>query len=103
MSSRPQHPWSVTLSFAIASCLVAATLSAGVESSVVFNTSFEGGSLGKVEVLAEDRFRCAVQGQYDEHGRNRQANWYFFRMDGVKGREITLTLTDFVGEYDGKP
>ena len=44
-----------------------------------------------------------MQGQYDEHGRNRQANWYYFRMDGVKGRDITLTLTDFVGEYDGKP
>ena len=46
---------------------------------------------------------CSVQGQYDEHGRNRQANWYYFRMDGVKGREIYLTLTDLVGEYDDKP
>src|SRR5262245_44531548 len=73
------------------------------ESPVVFNTNYEGGSLGKVEVLAASRFRCAVQGQYDEHGRNRQANWYYLRMDGVKGREIALTLTDLVSEYDGKP
>ena len=98
------------LRYVIASCLAAAGLvlvssprRAEAESPIVFNTNFEGGSLGKVEVLAEDRFRCAVQGQYDEHGRNRQANWYYFRMDGVKGRDITLTLTDLVGEYDGKP
>ena len=44
-----------------------------------------------------------VQGQYDEHGQNRQANWYFFRIEGVQDRDITLTLTDFVGEYNGKP
>ena len=24
-------------------------------------------------------------------------------MDGVRGRDLALTLTDFVGEYDGKP
>jgi hypothetical protein len=98
------------LRYAIASCLAALGLlpitsarTAGAESPIVFNTNFEGSSLGKVEVLAETRFRCAVQGQYDEHGRNRQANWYYFRMDGVRGRDITLTLTDVVGEYDGKP
>jgi hypothetical protein len=71
--------------------------------TVVFSTLFEGGALGKIEVLGGDRFRCWVPGQHDEHGRNRQANWYYFRMDGVKDREITLTLTDFVGEYNGKP
>ncbi len=36
-------------------------------------------------------------------GRNRQANWYFFRMEGVAGLDVTLTLTDVVGEYDDKP
>lgn len=91
------------MNYAIASGLVAAAVSAFVESPVVFNTNFEGGSLGKIEVLADGRIRCAVLGQYDEHGRNRQANWYYFRMDGVRDREITLTLTDFVGEYNGKP
>src|SRR5207245_2398568 len=101
---------STALRYLIASCLAAAGLVlvsspswADAETPIVFNTNFEGGSLGKVEVLAERRFRCAVQGQYDEHGRNRQANWYYVRMDGVKGRDITLTLTDVVGEYDGKP
>jgi hypothetical protein len=73
------------------------------QSAITFNTNFEGGSLGKIEVLGDGRFVCAVEGQYDEHGRNRQANWYDFRMDGVKDRNIRLTLTDFVGEYDGRP
>ncbi len=70
---------------------------------VQFNTAFEGASLGKVVVLSETAFRVHVEGQHDERGRNRQANWYYFRMDGVKDREITLTLTDFVGEYNDKP
>ena len=38
------------------------------ESTILFNTNFEGGSLGKIEILAPGRFRCSVQGQYDEQG-----------------------------------
>jgi len=70
---------------------------------VTINTAFEGGSLGKVEVLTNGVYRCHVAGQYDERGRNRQANWYYFRLDGVQGRDLTLTLTDFVGEYNDRP
>jgi hypothetical protein len=79
---------------------VCASAAAG---SVTFDTRFEGGSLGKVETLGKNRFRCHVEGQKDERGRNRQASWYFFRMENVKGREIEVTLTDFVGEYNDKP
>jgi hypothetical protein len=70
---------------------------------ITFNTNFEGASLGKIEKLDDSRFRCHVAGQYDERGLNRQATWYFFRMDDVKDREITVTLTDLVGEYNDKP
>jgi hypothetical protein len=68
-----------------------------------FNTNFEGGSLGRIEPIGEAAFRCHVRGQQDEHGRNRQANWYYFRIDGARDREVTLVLTDFVGEYNGRP
>ncbi|WP_435011620.1 M14-type cytosolic carboxypeptidase [Tundrisphaera lichenicola] len=68
-----------------------------------FNTNFEGGSLGTIETLGEGSYRCHVRGQQNESGRNRQASWYFFRMDEVGGRDLTITLTDFVGEYNGKP
>jgi hypothetical protein len=70
---------------------------------VTFNTDFQGGSLGRVEKLGEAEFRLHVQGQHDERGRNRQATWYYFRMDGVRGRDLTLALTDLVGEYNDRP
>lgn len=71
--------------------------------AITFNKSFEGGALGKIEKLGDAQFRCFVEGQHDERGRNRQANWYYFRMDGVLDRDVTLTLADFVGEYNDKP
>jgi hypothetical protein len=70
---------------------------------VRFNTNFEGGSLGRIEPDGDAAFRCHVAGQQDEHGRNRQANWYYFRIDGARDRELTITLTDFLGEYNGRP
>jgi hypothetical protein len=71
--------------------------------AITLTHDFEGGGLGKVEKLGETRFRCFVEGQTDEHGRNRQANWYYFRMDGVLDRPVTLMLTNFVGEYNNQP
>lgn len=71
--------------------------------TIRFNTNFEGGSLGVIERVGETSYRCRVKGQQDERGRNRQASWYFFRMEGVRGRELTITLTDFVGEYNDNP
>ena len=73
------------------------------QTPILINKNFEGGSLGKVEKLGDTEFRLHVEGQYDERGRNRQASWHFFRMDNVAGRDLTLTLTDFVGEYNDKP
>src|SRR5687767_7818486 len=78
-------------------------IAAQIEAQIRFHKNFEGGSLGKVETLAPNQFRCYVEGQHDEHARNRQANWYYFSMEGVQDREVTLKLTDFVGEYNGKP
>ncbi len=71
--------------------------------AIRFNTNFEGASLGKVEVIDPAKFRCAVPGQYDERGRNRQTSWFYFRMDAVRGRAVTLTMTDLVGEYNDRP
>jgi hypothetical protein len=70
---------------------------------ITFNKNFEGGALGKIEAVGAREFRCYVEGQHDERGRNRQANWYYFRMDGVAGQKVKLTLTDFVGEYNDRP
>ena len=63
----------------------------------------KGGSIGRIEKLDETTFRVHVLGQQDERGRNRAATWYCFRMDHVQGRDLTITLTDFVGEYNDVP
>jgi hypothetical protein len=76
---------------------------AACSSAVSITTDFEGGSLGKVEQVSATQFRCAVAGQADQDGRNRQASWYCFRLDGAKGREVTITLTELRGEYNYKP
>lgn len=47
---------------------------------------------------------CAVKGQADQNGRNRQANWYYFRLDGLRrGEEVQIDFIDLVGEYNFKP
>jgi hypothetical protein len=70
---------------------------------VTFSTAFESGSIGRIEKVNDTTFRVHVLGQQDERGRNRAATWYCFRLDHVKGRELTITLTDFVGEYNDVP
>jgi hypothetical protein len=70
---------------------------------VLFNTAFESGSIGKIEKLGETEFRLHVKGQQDSRGRNRQATWFSFRLDEVGGRQITLHLTSFRGEYNDRP
>src|SRR5882672_1372737 len=87
--------------FSLCATLCAAT--AAQEPSITFNKNFEGACIGTIEKLDDTTFRCHVEGQYDERGRNRQASWHFFRMDNVKGRDVTLTMTDLVGEYNDKP
>jgi hypothetical protein len=87
----------------VGASLIVGTGAASEPSPIRFNANFEGASLGRIEPLGETAFRCHVKGQQDEHGRNRQASWYYFRIEGARNRDITLTLTDFVGEYNGKP
>ena len=70
---------------------------------VTFSTAFEGGSLGRIERWTKRRFGCMSSASRTSAARNRAATWYCFRMDHVQGRELTITLTDFVGEYNDVP
>ena len=79
-------------------CSVALLCAKAAEPAITFNKNFEGGTLGKIEKLADGQFRCYVEGQHDERGRNRQADWYYFRMDGVQGR--VLEVVQFAGPAD---
>ena len=64
---------------------------------------FEAGNVGRVEKVSENHVRCAVNGEKDQDGRNRQPSWFYFRLDGVAGREITVDITDLHGEYNYRP
>ena len=70
--------------------------------AVSLHWDFEGGSLGRVETVAPTHFRAHLAGQTDQDGRNRQANWYFFRVDGAKDAEVAIDLVDLPGEYNYK-
>lgn len=70
--------------------------------NVRVQSGFEGGSVGRVEIVAPAHIRVAVQGERDQHRRNRQASWYYFRVDNA-GDELTIDMVDLPGEYNYKP
>ncbi len=71
--------------------------------ALTVTANFDGGNIGKVEVLSPTHIRCALTGQVDQDGRNRQANAYYFRVDGAKGQQITIDLVNLPGEYNYVP
>ena len=71
--------------------------------AAAIHSDFEGGSIGPVEQVAPRHFRCGVKGEVDQEKRNRQASWYYFRVDAASGAELTIDLTDLLGEYNYKP
>jgi hypothetical protein len=108
------HPvflWRLALNFLFASALATTLTLSGAEppkqfadpNPVFFNWAFESGSIGKIDKLGDNEFRLHVIGQQDSRGRNRQATWYYFRMENVRGRTLTLHFTDFKGEYNDQP
>lgn len=64
------------------------------------SSNFEGGSIGKIVAVSPTHLRCAVMGQSDHDQRNRQANWYYFRLDNLPQAEVTIDLVDLAGEYN---
>ena len=66
------------------------------------HSDFEGGRVGRVEWTTPAHVRIAVAGENDQDGRNRQANWFFFRIDGAK-QDVTVDLVDLPGEYNYRP
>jgi hypothetical protein len=71
--------------------------------AIVVSAGFEGGSIGRVETVAPGHLRCAIKGQADQNQRNRQANWYYFRLDHLPRSEVRIDFTDLVGEYNFRP
>jgi hypothetical protein len=71
--------------------------------TLLIHTNFEGGSLGPIQKVSETHFRLAAKGESDQDGRNRQANWYYFRVDGASSQPLTLDIVNLPGEYNYKP
>jgi len=78
--------------------LLAVTLTA-----ISVHSDFEGGRTGPVQAVTPTHYRIGVAGQADQQNRNRQASWYYFRLDGAQKQALTIDLVDLVGEYNFKP
>ena len=63
-------------------------------------SNFEGGSVGRIEKVSPSHLRCAVVGQADQEHRNRQANWYYFRLENLLRIPVSIDLVDLAGEYN---
>src|SRR5437870_573942 len=69
-------------------------LSVPLLAATTIHTDFEGGSLGRIERVSEVHFRLGAKGEADQDGRNRQANWYYFRVEGAPRKELILDIID---------
>ncbi len=74
-----------------------------VAKPITISTNFEGGAIGKIEQVNATHFRCGVKGESDQDGRNRQANWYSFRVNDARGKALTIDMVDLPGEYNYRP
>jgi hypothetical protein len=74
-----------------------------VAAAITVSTDFEGGCLGRIEKISDTHFRLALKGEKDQDGRNRQANWYYFRVDHAGNKDLTIDLVDLAGEYNYQP
>lgn len=57
------------------------------------STNFENGNLESYEVLSDAHVRAKVRAESDQNRRNRQPSWFYFRLDGVSGRDLMVDLT----------
>lgn len=67
---------------------------------IAVRANFEGGSIGKVEVVSATHLRCAAPGQADRDNRNRQASWYYFELTNLPRAAVTIDIAEIAGEYD---
>jgi hypothetical protein len=72
--------------------------------TIAITADFEGGSTGPVKQVNAAHFRIGVKGERDQAGRNRQATWYYFRVDGAQpGQPVAIDMVDLPGEYNFRP
>ena len=88
------------LTILVSTRLLAPAHGQSTASGVSIHADFEGGRLGEVTRGANNHWQCALRGESDAENRNRQASWYYFRVDGSQNQPLTVELTELVGEYN---
>ena len=68
--------------------------------AITVSTDFDGGNTGRVETVSPTHLRVGVKGESDQNKRNRQATWYYFRVDGADKEPLTIDMVDLPGEYN---
>ena len=68
--------------------------------AITVTADFEAGNIGRVDPLGESHLQVRVNGESDQDGRNHQPSWFYFRLDGVKGRTVTVDISGLEGEYN---
>lgn len=90
MPIKPMHQFIIPIVFAVLSTvLLPPAHSQSTNSDVSIRTDFEGGRLGEVTQVSENYWQGALLGESDAENRNRQASWYYFRVDGSKDQPLT--------------
>jgi hypothetical protein len=54
--------------------------------AVTIQANFEAGNIGKVEIVSDTHVRCAVTGETDQDGRNRQPSWFYLGVATLERR-----------------
>ena len=81
-------------------CLLAFSLPLA---AIEIRTDFEGGNLGRIEKVSDSHYRLGSKGETDQDRRNRQANWYYFRVERAPKTELIFDIVDLPGEYNYQP
>jgi hypothetical protein len=71
--------------------------------AIVLVSNFEGANIHRMQQSRDGTIRVELPGETDQDHRNRQANWYYFRLDGVRSRPLTIEVTGLPGEYNYQP
>lgn len=67
------------------------------------SADFERGCLGNYEEISPGHFRIHSKHWHKRDSIGDQYYWFYFRADHVKGKKLTVELTDLVGVYRGNP
>ncbi len=68
--------------------------------AVTLAANFEGGNVAGHQSLGPDRLEVQVSGETDQDGRNSQPSWFYFRLDGLDGKPLTIDIGGLEGEYN---